>query len=108
MLCPRDWVCPTRRRVALPTVHVMTTSGSPNTKKTEWHVALLGGHARQGPWQLPPRTVAISRVGGVDLDLTQATIPSEGVTIVKVSLVGGAKLKVPADVDVVVEGWNII
>jgi hypothetical protein len=54
------------------------------------------------------RTVAISPVGGIDLDLTEASIPDEGATIVKWSLVGGAKLKVPADLNVVVEGFNLI
>jgi hypothetical protein len=57
---------------------------------------------------MPTRTVAISPVGGIDLDLTEATVPDEGATIVKVSFVGGAKLKVPADVNVIVEGFNLI
>jgi Cell wall-active antibiotics response 4TMS YvqF len=86
----------------------MTNPGSPDTSKTTWHVALLGGYDSRGPWQMSPRTIAISPVGGIDLDLTEATVPDEGATIVKVSLVGGAKLRVPADVNVVVEGFNLI
>ncbi len=54
------------------------------------------------------RTVAVSPVGGVDMDLTEAAIPEGGATIVKVSLVGGVKLRVPASVNVVVEGFNLI
>jgi hypothetical protein len=91
-----------------PSVNDMTSSGTPDAQKTAWLVALLGGYDKRGTWQMPSRTVAVSPVGGIDLDLTEATVPSEGATIVKVSLVGGAKLKVPADLNVVVEGWNLI
>jgi hypothetical protein len=76
----------------------MTSSGSPATQATTWHLAILGGYDKRGPWQMPPRTIAISPIGGIDLDLTEASLPDEGATVVKVSLVGGAKLKVPADV----------
>jgi hypothetical protein len=86
----------------------MTSSDSPVTKTTDVHLALLGGHSRRGPWQVRRRTVAISAVGGVDLDLSEATLPDDEATIVKVSLVGGAKLTVPAGVNVVVEGFNLI
>jgi hypothetical protein len=86
----------------------MTSSGSPDSQSTAWHVAILGGYDKRGPWQMPPRTIAISPVGGIDLDLTEATVPEEGATVIKVSLVGGAKLKVPANVNVVVEGFNLV
>jgi hypothetical protein len=72
------------------------------------HVALLGGYDRRGPWRVRRRTVAISAVGGIDLDLSEATLPDEGATIVKVSLVGGARLTVPDGVNVVVEGFNLV
>jgi hypothetical protein len=86
----------------------MTNPSAPAAKTTTWHVALLGGYDRRGPWQLRRRTIAISPVGGIDLDLTEATIPEDGATIVKWSLAGGAKLRVPAGVNVVVEGFNLV
>jgi hypothetical protein len=87
----------------------MTSTGNnPSPAATTWHVALLGGYDRRGAWQMSPRTIAISPVGGIDLDLTEATVPDEGATIVKVSLVGGAKLAVPEGVNVIVEGFNLI
>jgi hypothetical protein len=86
----------------------MTESRTPAPETTTLHLALLGGFARQGPWQMRRRTIAISPVGGVDLDLTEATLPEEGATVIKASLVGGAKLKVPADINVVVEGFNLV
>jgi hypothetical protein len=54
-----------------------------------WHLRLLGGMKRSGHWQVPADTVAISLVGGVDLDLSDAEISTPEVTITKVSLAGG-------------------
>jgi Cell wall-active antibiotics response 4TMS YvqF len=76
--------------------------------ETNWHVALLGGLAREGRWQTRRRTVSVAIVGGADLDLTEAVIPDEGTAVVKVSLVGGLKLAVPAGVDVRVKGFSLI
>jgi hypothetical protein len=86
----------------------MTNSGAAATKTTTLRLALLGGFARQGRWQMRRHTVTISAVGGVDLDLTEATLPSEDATVIKVSLVGGAKLRVPTGLNVVVEGFHLI
>src|SRR3954452_13818362 len=86
----------------------MTNSGPPAAKTTTLHLALLGGFARKGPWEVRRRTIAISPVGGIDLDLTETTLPDGGATIIKWSLAGGAKLRVPAGVNVVVEGFNVV
>src|SRR5262245_35846231 len=83
------------------------TSPAPAAKTTTLHLALLGGMRRDGAWQLRPRTIHISPVGGADLDLTEATLPGGEATIVKVSLVGGVKLRVPAGVNVAIEGFNL-
>jgi len=73
-----------------------------------WHLRLLGGMQRGGHWQVPADTVAISLVGGVDLDLTDAEISTPEVTITKVSLVGGVRLLVPPQMNVVVTGFNLV
>jgi len=73
-----------------------------------WHVRLLGGMQRGGRWQVPADTVAISLVGGVDLDLTDAEINTPEVTITKVSPVGGVRLVVPRQMNVVVTGFSLI
>lgn len=72
-----------------------------------WHLRLLGGMSRGGRWQVPADTVAISLVGGVDLDLTDAEIDMPEVTITKVSPVGGVRLVVPRQMNVVVTGFNL-
>jgi hypothetical protein len=88
----------------------MTNSSPASAEKTtSLHLALLGGLRRDGVWTPRRRTIAISPVGGADLDLTQAVLPKDGeITITKISLVGGVHLRVPADVNVVVEGFNLI
>jgi hypothetical protein len=83
-------------------------AASPAEKTTTLHLALLGGFARSGPWRMRRRTIAISPVGGVDLDLTEATLCEGESTLIKVSLAGGVKLTVPAAVNVTVEGFNLI
>ena len=76
--------------------------------ETNWHLTLLGGLAREGRWHTRRRTVSVALMGGADLDLTEAVIPDEGTTVVKVSLVGGLKLAVPAGTDVRVQGFSLI
>jgi Cell wall-active antibiotics response 4TMS YvqF len=83
------------------------TNTSTTAKSTTLHLALLGGMARRGSWRMRRRTVAVSPIGGVDLDLTETEMPAEA-TVVKVSLIGGVKLTVPADVDVQVKGFSLI
>ena len=72
-----------------------------------WHLRLLGGMKRAGGWEVPADTVAISLVGGVNLDLADAEIGTPEVTITKVSPVGGVRLVVPRQMNVVVTGFNL-
>lgn len=81
---------------------------APAAKTTGPHLTLLGGLARRGHWEMRRRTIAISPVGGADLDLTEAALPDGEATVIKVSLVGGVKLTVPQGVNVAIEGFNLI
>jgi hypothetical protein len=71
-------------------------------------VALIGGLRLRGPLSLGPRLTRVALVGGVDLDLREARIPAEGVTIVKASLVGGLRMVLPPGVRVDVRGVSLI
>jgi len=64
-------------------------------------VALLGGTRDS---HLGPRRTHIAVIGGMDLDLGDA----RETTITKVSLVGGVKAVVPANVRVEVSGFTLI
>src|SRR4051794_39370173 len=71
-------------------------------------IAVLGGRRLAGRLRLPRRLRHIALLGGMDLDLSQAELTSPQVDIVKVSLLGGVKLLVPADVRVEVRGFVLL
>jgi hypothetical protein len=68
----------------------------------------LGGRRLAGRVRLPRRLVHIALLGGMDLDLSQAELAGARVDIVKVSLIGGVQLVVPADVRVEVGGFVLL
>jgi hypothetical protein len=77
-----------------------------NDSGATWFVNLLGGEKRRGKWRMPRDMRVVNILGGANLDLCEAAT-AERVTLTKVSLVGGVSLRVPHDVDVVVEGFRI-
>jgi hypothetical protein len=89
----------------------MTSAGSsgrlPGMAKNTT-VALLGGTRMDGQLTLGTRLTHAAAIGGMDLDLRDAHLPAEGVTITKVSLVGGVSLVVAPDVRVEVSGFTLI
>jgi hypothetical protein len=74
---------------------------------TSNHVALLGGLKRRGTWRAAPRMLHVAAVGGVNLDFTDAELPSE-VELTSVALAGGASLTVPDSLRVEVSGFRLI
>jgi hypothetical protein len=71
-------------------------------------VSPMGGLRRTGPIALRPSTTIVTLVGGVDLDLTEASVPPAGARLTKVSLVGGTSLVVGAGVRVEIGGFSLI
>ena len=66
-------------------------------------LALLGGFRASGRIELGDRLTRVSLIGGIDLDLSEATFAAPRLTIVKISLIGGVDLVVPADAAVEIE-----
>ena len=60
---------------------------------TDWLLPVLGGVVRRGPWRVPERTVLLSLLGGVDLDLTEAELPPGGATFTRIGLLGGVTIQ---------------
>jgi hypothetical protein len=90
-------------------LHKDTTSTSPAPgKKTEWHVALLGGWRRAGGAAAPSRAVSVAVIGGANIDFHASAFPAEGTTIVKVGLVGGLDVTVPEGTRVEIRHFRII
>jgi hypothetical protein len=71
-------------------------------------VALMGGMRKHGQLTLGTTLTHATLIGGMDLDLSEARIPPSGVTITKVSLIGGVSLVVRPDVRVEVSGFTLL
>ncbi|MEV4619576.1 LiaF domain-containing protein [Asanoa sp. NPDC049573] len=78
-----------------------------NESPVRWHVSLIGGLKRRGAWRVSRHMVAVSVIGGVNADLTEAEFVTTDPILTKVSLVGGVSLTVPHDVDVEVGGFQV-
>jgi hypothetical protein len=84
----------------------MTNSETTTQQTPSRHIALLGGLRLAGRLRLPRRLAHIALLGGMDLDFSEAELTE--VDIVKVSLIGGVSLVVPADVRVEVRGFSLV
>jgi predicted membrane protein len=72
-------------------------------------VSIMGGHRTpSGPWRPDRNNVAVSIMGGQQLDFTQAVLDEGETRLYVVVLLGGARITVPRGIDVVVEGLNIM
>jgi hypothetical protein len=67
-------------------------------------VAVMSGTTRKGPWTVPPTFNAFALMGGVDIDLTEATFEERETTIQAFALMGGIDIVVPDDITVHVTG----
>jgi hypothetical protein len=70
-------------------------------------VAIFGGAARQGEWVVASEFTAVAVFGGVELNLTEATLESAETLIRAVAVFGGVDITVPHDVRVVVDGMGV-
>jgi hypothetical protein len=66
-----------------------------------FHLLLLGDLRRSGAWQVADEEIWVG-VGDVELDLTQAKIPSGETTLHVLGFVGDIKVRLPPDVGVAV------
>ncbi|MET0816062.1 MAG: LiaF domain-containing protein, partial [Solirubrobacteraceae bacterium] len=66
----------------------------------QWLVALMGGCERRGRWRLAARATSRNIMGGADLDLSQAELAADHVELTVFSLMGGADIYVPENLQV--------
>ncbi len=76
--------------------------GSPGSKVA---VAVMSGAQRGGHWVVPPVFTAFAFMGGVELDLRQASFSQHEVTIQACSVMGGVSIITGEDVEVDVSGF---
>ncbi|WUV84822.1 DUF1707 domain-containing protein [Streptomyces sp. NBC_01476] len=61
-------------------------------------VGILGGAERKGRWRVGNRITAVAIMGGVEIDLTEATFTSPELVIHCTAIMGGISVKVPENV----------
>ena len=74
------------------------------TPRNKFSVAIMSGARRRGSWVLPRSYVAVSVMGGVELDLREARFSEPEVTLHAYTLMGGIEITVPEDIEVDVSG----
>jgi hypothetical protein len=67
-------------------------------------MAAVGHVARGGRWRLPARFRAVAWMGGVDVDLTEASIPPGGAELELLAVLGVITVRVPEDLPVALVG----
>lgn len=92
----------------LPVPAAGTGMAQPERGTPTWHIRPVGGLRVYGPWRMDRHVVVITLVGGARLDLSQAELAAKEVTLTKVSLVGGTRLRVPPGVRVEVSGFSLV
>jgi Domain of unknown function (DUF1707)/Cell wall-active antibiotics response 4TMS YvqF len=81
----------------------------PNRRKiTRWFVAVMGGSDHRGRQRLSGTVNAVAVMGGDNIDLRDAEIDGDEVTINVFSLMGGSDFYVPDTVDVELSGFALM
>lgn len=86
-------------------VHDSRIGGTPDGSTA---ISIMGGAERRGNWVVPRQFNAVSIMGGVDLDLTQARFAARETTITVFALMAGVDIIVPDDVEVHVRGVGLM
>jgi hypothetical protein len=71
-------------------------------------VALMSGVVRRGTWTVPARIRAVAWMGGIGLDLREATLTAPVTDIYVFALMGGVEIIVPPDVRLETDGFAIM
>jgi DUF1707 SHOCT-like domain len=77
-------------------------------KTTRWFVAIMGGSQRRG--RLRPASVinTVAIMGGDEIDLRDAEIDANGLTLNMYAIMGGSTIYLPSTVDVEISGFSIM
>jgi hypothetical protein len=71
-------------------------------------LGILSGPGRQGRWVVPRKMNIFSIMGGVDIDLTEATFESGTTRIRAHTFLGGVRIHAPEDLNVQVHGIGVL
>ena len=71
-------------------------------------IAILSGTTRKGMWTVPPTFTTVAFMGGVEIDLTDASFEDAETTIQAFAVMGGIEIYVPDDITVQVNGTALM
>lgn len=77
-------------------------------KVSRWILSVMGGTDRTGRWRVAEEVHAITVMGGCEIDLRNAELDSDDVTINAITIMGGADIYVPDSVDLEVTGFSLM
>ena len=94
----------------LPTAQSASTALEPARAKrgrASRIIAVFGGATRKGAWRVPPSSTVVTVFGGADIDLRDAILPGQEITIRAVSVFGGLSIIAPPEMRVIDSGVAI-
>lgn len=104
----RDLPVQAPRALAVPQSAPVSTNRLGGTSGPAQSIAIMSGVERKTPWVCPPHHNVVAVMGGVELDLSQATFVSEHTTIQCFAFWGGIQIRVPDDIHVQVDGFGFM
>ncbi|HVF31936.1 MAG TPA: adenylate/guanylate cyclase domain-containing protein [Acidimicrobiales bacterium] len=81
-----------------------TGSSTRTRRAVNWTVSIFSSSQRKGRWRVEGSTTAISFMGHATVDLRQAEVVGDEVTITAIAFMGGVDVIVPEGIEVVVQG----
>jgi hypothetical protein len=78
------------------------------TPRFKFSLAILGGASRDGQWVVPPEYTAVATLGGIKLDMRDATFAEAETVIKAVAVMGGMEITVPEDAEVEVGAFGVM
>ncbi len=80
----------------------------PTTSTFENSISIMGDCTRKGAWLVPPRHNAFALMGGVTLDMREATFAAKETVVYANAVMAGIDIYVDARTHVIVEGVGIM
>jgi class 3 adenylate cyclase len=84
------------------------TASEPVPRKRRWLVAIMGGERQRGRWRADRNIGALALMGGVHIDLRDATLESDEVEILAWAVMGDVHVTVPEGIPVDFSGFMLM
>ena len=75
---------------------------------SRWILSVMGGTDRTGRWRVAEQVNAVTVMGGCQIDLRNAELDGDDVTINAITWMGGIEIYVPDSIDLEVTGFSLM